>query len=375
ALTHGADVVLGPAADGGYYLIGLRGPAPGLFAGIAWGTAGVLEATLARAAAAGLAVHLLSPSFDVDQLADLSRLRALLARDDVSLPRTAGVLAGFAAVLDTLSRPGGNSGRSRYHRPSGAQGGTAMDEWLEEDMDLLTGGEPAPRVLDQRMIREPIRYVAPRPPLCLAPSDTVIEAIRTMREHRIGCVLVVEGERLVGIVTERDFIMKLGQADVGRPLSDFMTPDPEVLSPDDPIVYALNKMSVAASATCRWWTRRGGRSVSCRPRTSSTTSPTSSRTTCSRCRPTRRAASAGAGATAGKATRNLVSGRVRTARVPAGGQCGGRAAAGKAGAADFPERVRACELGRAGLPYGARISAYVWRSCFAGRGTTIARPT
>ena len=110
ALTHGADVVLGPAADGGYYLIGLRGPAPGLFAGIAWGTAGVLEATLARAAAAGLAVHLLSPSFDVDQVADLSRLRALLARDDVSLPRTAGVLAGFAAVLDTLSRPGGNSG-------------------------------------------------------------------------------------------------------------------------------------------------------------------------------------------------------------------------------------------------------------------------
>src|SRR5437016_319347 len=119
-----------------------------------------------------------------------------------------------------------------------------MDEWLEEDMDLLTGGEPAPRVLDQRMIREPIRYVAPRPPLCLAPSDTVIDAIRTMREHRIGCVLVVEGERLVGIVTERDFIMKLGQADAGRPLSDFMTPDPEVLSPDDPIVYALNKMSV-----------------------------------------------------------------------------------------------------------------------------------
>src|SRR5205809_959611 len=119
-----------------------------------------------------------------------------------------------------------------------------MDEWLEDDLDLLTGGEPAPRVLDHRMIREPIRYLAPRPPLCLAPSDTVIDAIRTMREHRIGCVLVVEGERLVGIVTERDFIMKLGQADGGRPLSDVMTPDPEVLSPDDPIVYALNKMSV-----------------------------------------------------------------------------------------------------------------------------------
>ncbi|TMB20289.1 MAG: CBS domain-containing protein [Deltaproteobacteria bacterium] len=47
-----------------------------------------------------------------------------------------------------------------------------------------------------------------------------------------------------GIVTERDFIMKLGQGDEKRSVRDFMTPDPEVLSPDDPIVYALNKMSV-----------------------------------------------------------------------------------------------------------------------------------
>ena len=81
-----------------------------LFTGIAWSTAGVLQATLARAAAAGLAVHLLPPSFDVDQVADLARLRGLVARDDVSLPRTAGMLAGLAAVLDSLSRPGGNSG-------------------------------------------------------------------------------------------------------------------------------------------------------------------------------------------------------------------------------------------------------------------------
>jgi len=95
ALAHGADVVLGPAADGGYYLIGLGRPAPDLFAGIAWGTAGVLEATLARAGAAGLAPHLLPPSFDVDQPADLARLRALLARGEVSLPRATGVMAGL----------------------------------------------------------------------------------------------------------------------------------------------------------------------------------------------------------------------------------------------------------------------------------------
>jgi CBS domain-containing protein len=78
----------------------------------------------------------------------------------------------------------------------------------------------------------------------LAPAATVREAIRVMREHRIGCVLVVEEERLVGIITERDLLLKVEDADLGRPIQALMTPDPEVLTLDDPIVYALNKMSV-----------------------------------------------------------------------------------------------------------------------------------
>jgi CBS domain-containing protein len=119
-----------------------------------------------------------------------------------------------------------------------------MDEWIEEDLNLLADADKAPRVLDQRMIREPIRYLEPRRPLSLAPAATVREAIRVMREHRIGCVLVVEEERLVGIITERDLLLKVEDADLGRPIQALMTPDPEVLTLDDPIVYALNKMSV-----------------------------------------------------------------------------------------------------------------------------------
>ena len=65
-----------------------------------------------------------------------------------------------------------------------------------------------------------------------------------MREHRIGCVLVVQDERLVGIITERDLLLKLDGTNLDRPIGDLMTPDPEVLTPDAPIVYALNKMSV-----------------------------------------------------------------------------------------------------------------------------------
>ena len=92
ALATGADVVLGPADDGGYCLIGLRRPAPSLFAGVRWGTSGVLAATLERAATAGLRVVLLAPSFDVDDAADLQRLRTLIGEGTVDLPRTARLL-------------------------------------------------------------------------------------------------------------------------------------------------------------------------------------------------------------------------------------------------------------------------------------------
>jgi rSAM/selenodomain-associated transferase 1 len=93
ALTGGADVVLGPALDGGYYLIGLRAPRPALFQGIPWSTPGVMQATLAAVHRLGLRPHLLPPSFDVDEPADLECLRDVLARGEVSLPETAGVLA------------------------------------------------------------------------------------------------------------------------------------------------------------------------------------------------------------------------------------------------------------------------------------------
>lgn len=69
-----ADAVTVPAHDGGYALIGLRRPAPALFEGMAWSTAGVLAATRARAAAAGLRLAELAPLHDIDEPADLVHL-------------------------------------------------------------------------------------------------------------------------------------------------------------------------------------------------------------------------------------------------------------------------------------------------------------
>lgn len=93
----GPDVVLGPSADGGYYLIGVRAARRELFEGIPWSTPRVLTETVRRAAAAGLTTTCLPSWFDVDTPGDLERLRASLAGLGAAAPaHTARFLAGRA---------------------------------------------------------------------------------------------------------------------------------------------------------------------------------------------------------------------------------------------------------------------------------------
>jgi rSAM/selenodomain-associated transferase 1 len=67
------DLVIGPADDGGYYLIGARGSADGLFESIAWGTGTVLEATRDRARVLERTVETLPNGYDIDDVATLRR--------------------------------------------------------------------------------------------------------------------------------------------------------------------------------------------------------------------------------------------------------------------------------------------------------------
>ena len=78
-LAGDAEVVLGPAEDGGYYLIGLKRPAPRLLRGVRMSTPHAAADTLARAAEDGLEVALLPTWYDVDDAASLARLEAELA--------------------------------------------------------------------------------------------------------------------------------------------------------------------------------------------------------------------------------------------------------------------------------------------------------
>ncbi len=73
ALPHARSVVLGPAEDGGYGLIGMATPQPTLFQEVAWGSAQVLPQTLERCEVAGLETKLLPTIWDVDEIHDWER--------------------------------------------------------------------------------------------------------------------------------------------------------------------------------------------------------------------------------------------------------------------------------------------------------------
>jgi rSAM/selenodomain-associated transferase 1 len=74
SLEHGADAVIGPCEDGGYYLIGLKRPCPRLLREVRMSTPYVTADTLAVAAAEGLQARLLPAWYDVDDHASLRRL-------------------------------------------------------------------------------------------------------------------------------------------------------------------------------------------------------------------------------------------------------------------------------------------------------------
>jgi rSAM/selenodomain-associated transferase 1 len=97
ALAEGADVVLGPAEDGGYWLVAMTEAHDEPFRHIPWSTPAVLAVTRERCARAGLRLVELEPWRDVDTPVDLE----LLARDRSRLraPRTVAVLSALAEHL------------------------------------------------------------------------------------------------------------------------------------------------------------------------------------------------------------------------------------------------------------------------------------
>jgi len=123
-----------------------------------------------------------------------------------------------------------------------------MDEdiILEEEAIAEERAADAAR-LGAAILHHPIRELATlRPAICMPPQTRLRAAIDRMNQSGVGCVLIEERGRLVGIFTERDVLTKVvgTSLDVDRSTVDaLMTRDPETLRADDRITYALNKMS------------------------------------------------------------------------------------------------------------------------------------
>lgn len=122
-----------------------------------------------------------------------------------------------------------------------------MSEGMDEDLARWeeSSGPPS-RNLDNRALLKPIQSLRyPRHPLSVAPGEPVGRALDLMSSKNIGAVLIVDVGRVVGIFSERDALKKgLYRGDVNRPIRDFMTPDPDCLTPEDPIAFAMNRMGV-----------------------------------------------------------------------------------------------------------------------------------
>lgn len=84
----------------------------------------------------------------------------------------------------------------------------------------------------------------PTAPRQVAPTHTVAEAVAIMRQERVGCLLVCEADKVVGIFTERDLLRRV--LAIGKPLSahvaEVMTSNPVVVHLKDPIATAVKRM-------------------------------------------------------------------------------------------------------------------------------------
>lgn len=91
---------------------------------------------------------------------------------------------------------------------------------------------------------ESVSRLHPSAPLQVRPQQSVLEAVSLMRRDGVGCVLVCENERLIGIFTERDLMRRV--LAYGKPLTlpvrDCMTPDPVTVHPKEPIGIAVRRM-------------------------------------------------------------------------------------------------------------------------------------
>jgi predicted transcriptional regulator len=112
--------------------------------------------------------------------------------------------------------------------------------------DLRTADIPEQAVsFHGRLLGEHLDDLGVGTPTIVSADAALGAAITRMHEEPTDCLLVTDGDRLVGIFTERDAVLKVAGVKLDAfDVRDFMTRDPVVLRHDDTIAVAINKMAV-----------------------------------------------------------------------------------------------------------------------------------
>jgi len=98
--------------------------------------------------------------------------------------------------------------------------------------------------LSRNLMIDSVARLGPTAPRQVAAACPVAEAVARLREYRVGCLLVTEAGRLVGIFTERDLLTRVLAAGLplGTPLRRVMTPDPVSVGLQESIRQAIRRM-------------------------------------------------------------------------------------------------------------------------------------
>ena len=102
--------------------------------------------------------------------------------------------------------------------------------------------------VERSLMEDPVQVLHPRKPITARPEATLRDAIQIMLCSGVGSLLVVDrAGKLVGVFSERDLLTKVaGLHDPYShlPVSQFMTPNPETVTADDTLAFALHKMDI-----------------------------------------------------------------------------------------------------------------------------------
>jgi CBS domain-containing protein len=119
-------------------------------------------------------------------------------------------------------------------------------EGCHQDLASIDGVVPKTK-MEKVLMSDPLARLAPNTPIFVSKTATVSEAVGTMNAAKVGCVLVGDENNLEGILSERDVVLKgvcLAKDLEKISVASLMTPEPETLTDDDSLAYAVNKMSV-----------------------------------------------------------------------------------------------------------------------------------